>query len=110
MTDRLKDRIEEFLRERMKAKLQKETENKLGKVELSDEQEKEIVEDAQVIVNSLLEFTRLLPLSYRLAELGKLLEAQGKIPRPCDEPYDEAAVRYFSEIYGLMGNPSGFMQ
>lgn len=110
MTDRLKDRIEEFLRQRMKTRLQEETKNKLVKVELSDEQDKEVIEDAQIIVNSMLEFTRLLPLSYRLVELGKLLEAQGKISLQYDEPYDEAAIRFLSEIYGLTDDSAGAMQ
>lgn len=53
-----------------------------------------------VIVNTLLEFSRLLPLSYRLSEIGRLLEKEGKI-KILDEAYDEAAVNYFSEVLDI---------
>ena len=58
---------------------------------LSVDQESEITEDAIVLVNTLIEFSRLLPLSYRLSEIGRLLEKEGKI-KIMDEAYDEAAL------------------
>lgn len=58
---------------------------------LSVDQESEITEDAIVLVNTLIEFSRLLPLSYRLSKIGRLLEKEGKI-KIMDEAYDEAAL------------------
>ena len=98
--DKLKDVIEDFLRKRLKSKLQKETKMLFNWQNLSVDQESEISEDAIVIVNTLIEFSRLLPLSYRLSEIGRLLEEQGKISI-LSEAYDEAAVNYFSEMLGF---------
>ena len=85
------DVIEDFLRNRLKSKLQKETKMLFNWQNLSVDQESEITEDAIVLVNTLIEFSRLLPLSYRLSEIGRLLEKEGKI-KIMDEAYDEAAL------------------
>ena len=49
-----------------------------------------------------MELQRLLPLSRKLADLGRLLESQGKITLQADE----AALKFFSELYGGGISPS----
>ncbi len=100
MTDKLKDKIERFLTMCLKSKAEKESDNAIKVNELTEEQHDEIAEDAVAITNSLMELQRLLPLSRQLAELGHSLEMQGKITVKAGEAYDEAALQFFSEMYG----------
>ena len=98
MTDKLKDKIEKFLAMCLKSKSEKEGDTSIKVDELTEEQHREIAEDAVAITNSLVELQRLLP--RKLAELGYLLEVQGKITVKAGEAYDEAALNFFSDMYG----------
>lgn len=100
MTDKLKDKIEKFLAMCLKSKSEKEGDTSIKVDELTEEQHREIAEDAVAITNSLVELQRLLPVSRKLAELGYLLEVQGKITVKASEAYDEAALNFFSDMYG----------
>ena len=100
LTDKLKEKIEKFLTMCLKSKSEKESGNPIKVDELTEEQHKEIAVDAVAITNSLMELQRLLPLSRQLAELGHLLEAQGKISVKAGEAYDEAALSFLTELYG----------
>ena len=95
MTDKLKDKIEKFLAMCLKSKSEGDT-----SIKVTEEQHREIAEDAVAITNSLVELQRLLPVSRKLAELGYLLEVQGKITVKAGEAYDEAALNFFSDMYG----------
>ena len=97
--DKLKEAIEDFLRKRLESKLQKEPEILLSWENLISKRQSDISDDAQVIINILIEFSRLLPLSYRLSEIGRMLEVQGKVELLDGEAYDEVAVNYFSEMF-----------
>lgn len=96
--DILKNVIEDFLRKRLELKLQKEPDILSSWEKIITRQQSDISDDAQVIINTLIEFSRLLPLSYRLSEIGRMLEEQGKVELFDEEAYDEVAVNYFSQM------------
>lgn len=99
MSDELKNRIEKFLAMCLKTKAENK-DNDANTIDLPEEQHRELAQDAVAITNSLLELHRLLPISYKLAELGYMLEAQGKIKVEAGEAYDEAALNFFYDLYG----------
>lgn len=84
----------------LKSKSEKEGNSSIKVDELTEEQHREIAQDAIAITNSLMELQRLLPISRKLAELGYLLEVQGKITIKAGETYDEAALNFFNDMYG----------
>lgn len=96
MTDKLKNKIERFLAMCLKSKSESQDNDTMN---LTEEQHREIAEDAVAITNSLVELQRLLPISRQLAELGYLLEVQGKITVKAGEAYDEAALDFFRKMY-----------
>lgn len=100
MSDTLKDKIAQFLAMCLKSQSETGNGNPITVDDLTEEQHREIAENAIAITNSLLELQRLLPLSRKLAELGHILEIQGKITVRPGEAYDEAALNYFTRLYG----------
>ena len=108
MTDKLKDKIEKFLTmcRKSKAKTEQDDDNAIKVDTMTEDLHSELAADAVAITSNLMELQRLLPLSRKLADLGRLLESQGKITLQADEAYDEAALKFFSELYGGGISPS----
>ena len=108
MTDKLKDKIEKFLTmcRKSKAKTEQDDDNAIKVDTLTEDLHSELAADAVAMTSNLMELLRLLPLSRKLADLGRLLESQGKITLQADEAYDEAALKFFSELYGGGISPS----
>ena len=108
MTDKLKDKIEKFLTmcRKSKAKTEQDDDNAIKVDTMTEDLHSELAADAVAITSSLMELQRLLPLSCKLADLGRLLESQCKITLQADEAYDEAALKFFSELYGGGISPS----
>ena len=89
-----------------KAKPEQDDDNTITVDTITEDMQRELAANAVAITSSLMELQRLLPLSRQLTDLGCLLESQGKITLQAGEAYDEAALKFFSELYGGGMSPS----